>query len=66
VVAEAVHHALTAGRPRLRYPVGAEARRLVTLPRFLPERLLDLLRLRTLGLRTDFGSELSAASGFSR
>jgi len=55
VVAKAVHHALTARRPRTRYPVGADARAMVTLPRILPEFLLDLLRLRQLGLPTEFG-----------
>jgi NAD(P)-dependent dehydrogenase (short-subunit alcohol dehydrogenase family) len=55
VVAKAVHHALTARRPRTRYPVGADARAMVTLPRILPEPLLDLLRLRQLGLPTAFG-----------
>jgi NAD(P)-dependent dehydrogenase (short-subunit alcohol dehydrogenase family) len=57
VVAEAIHHALTARRPRLRYPVGADATLLVTLPRVLPERTLDRVRLRMLGMRTDFGGE---------
>jgi NAD(P)-dependent dehydrogenase (short-subunit alcohol dehydrogenase family) len=62
VVAEVVHHALTARRPRLRYPVGADARTLVTLPRIVPERLLDRLRLRALGLPTAFASEPAVAS----
>lgn len=59
VVAQAIHHALTAQRPRIRYAVGKDARMLVTLPRFLPERTLDRVRLRTLGLPTAFGSEAS-------
>lgn len=50
VVARAVHHALTAARPRIRYPVGRDARLLVTLPRVLPDRWLDALRLRLFGL----------------
>jgi len=58
VVAEAVLHAITARRPRLRYVVGADARGLVALPRLLPERLLDRVRLRMLGLRTEFGVDL--------
>jgi NAD(P)-dependent dehydrogenase (short-subunit alcohol dehydrogenase family) len=57
VVAEAIHHALTARRPRLRYAVGAESMMLTTLPRVLPERALDRLRLRRLGMRTEFGCE---------
>lgn len=50
VVARAVHHALTATRPRIRYPVGQDARLLVTLPRVLPDRWLDAIRLRLFGL----------------
>jgi NAD(P)-dependent dehydrogenase (short-subunit alcohol dehydrogenase family) len=57
VVAEAIHHALTARRPRLRYPVGTDARMLVTLPRVLPERALDHVRLRMMGMPTEFGCE---------
>lgn len=57
VVAEAVHHALTAERPHARYPVGADARALATLPRILPDRLLDRLRLRIFGMPTRFGGE---------
>jgi NAD(P)-dependent dehydrogenase (short-subunit alcohol dehydrogenase family) len=63
VVAEAIHHALTARRPRLRYPVGADARMLVTLPRVLPERALDRVRLRMLGMPTEFGCESATAKG---
>ncbi len=57
VVADAVHHALTAVRPRIRYPVGQDARLLVTLPRLLPDRWLDEIRLRLFGL--------SRASGYT-
>jgi len=57
VVAEAIAHALTARRPRARYPVGSDARLLVTLPRVLSDRALDALRLRALGLPTQFGGE---------
>ena len=56
VVARAVHHALTASRPRIRYRVGKDARLIATLPRVLPDWLLDEIRLRTLGLPTRFGS----------
>ena len=65
VVAEAVHHALTARRPRVRYPVGADARTLVTLPRVLPDRVLDLARLRMLGQPTAFGCESATAPPIS-
>jgi NAD(P)-dependent dehydrogenase (short-subunit alcohol dehydrogenase family) len=62
VVAEAVLHAITARRPRLRYVVGADARTMIALPRLLPERLLDRVRLRMLGLRSDFGGEARRAA----
>lgn len=57
VVAAVIHHALTAKRPRLRYPVGADSRILVTLPLLLPDRALDQVRLRMLGMPTEFGCE---------
>lgn len=41
VVAKVVLRALTASRPRSRYPVGAEAWMLLMLRRCLPDRLLD-------------------------
>lgn len=50
VVAEAVHEALTARRPRSRYPVGKDARMLVTMPRLLPDRWLDQVRMRLFGI----------------
>jgi len=55
IVARAVHHALTAARPKIRYRVGKDARFLATLPRILPDSLLDALRLRALGLPVKFG-----------
>lgn len=61
VVARAVHHALTARRPRARYRVGKHARLLSTLPRILPDRVLDSILLRIAGLPAKFGA-LSAAS----
>jgi NAD(P)-dependent dehydrogenase (short-subunit alcohol dehydrogenase family) len=61
VVAAVIHHALTARRPRVRYPVGADSRILVTLPRLLPDRALDQVRLRLLGMRTEFGCESATA-----
>jgi short-subunit dehydrogenase len=60
--AEAVHHALAARRPRARYPVGADATLMVTLPRVLPDRVLDHVRLRLFGMPTGFGCE-PATSG---
>jgi len=56
VVARAVHHALTAERPRIRYRVGKDARLIAALPRFLPDWILDEFRLRALGLPTQLGS----------
>jgi NAD(P)-dependent dehydrogenase (short-subunit alcohol dehydrogenase family) len=50
VVARAVHHALTAARPRIRYPVGQDARLLGMLPRVLPDRWLDEIRIRLFGM----------------
>ncbi|HVN22140.1 MAG TPA: SDR family NAD(P)-dependent oxidoreductase [Dongiaceae bacterium] len=50
VVSRAVHHALTSKRPRIRYRVGKHAKLLATLPKVLPESLLDSLRLRMFGL----------------
>ncbi len=55
VVAAAVLHALTAPRPRLRYAVGLHARTLAALPRVLPDRLLDRVRLRLFGMPSAFG-----------
>jgi NAD(P)-dependent dehydrogenase (short-subunit alcohol dehydrogenase family) len=50
VVASAVHDALTAKRPRLRYRVGKHAKLLATLPKLLPESAMDALLRRMLGL----------------
>nr|MDT0656728.1 SDR family oxidoreductase [Micromonospora sp. DSM 115978] len=50
VVARAVLHALTARKPRSRYPVGKGSRLMSTLGRVLPQYTLDRLRLRALGL----------------
>jgi NAD(P)-dependent dehydrogenase (short-subunit alcohol dehydrogenase family) len=55
VVARAVHHALTARRPHIRYRVGKDASFLASLSRILPDWLLDTLRFRALGLPTRFG-----------
>jgi NAD(P)-dependent dehydrogenase (short-subunit alcohol dehydrogenase family) len=50
VVAEAVHEALTAAHPRARYVVGKDARLLATMPRILPDGLLDRIRYRLFGI----------------
>ena len=49
VVAGAVHHALTSSRARIRYRVGKHARLLATLPKILPERVMDALIRRMMG-----------------
>jgi len=51
VVARAVHHALTSNRPRIRYRVGKHAKLLSTLPKLLPESVLDILRIQMFGLK---------------
>lgn len=50
VVADAVLHALSSTRPRIRYRVGKHAKLLATLPKLLPESVLDALRIRMFGL----------------
>jgi hypothetical protein len=55
VVANAVHHALTSSRPRIRYRVGKHARLLALLAKILPESLFDSMRLKMLGLTQSSG-----------
>lgn len=50
-VADAIHHALTARRPRTRYLVGADARGQALLARLLPDRVMDRIVARAMGLR---------------
>jgi hypothetical protein len=52
VVARAVVHALTSRRPRVRHPVGARAGRILLLRRVLPDRWMDRVFLRAIGLRS--------------
>lgn len=42
-VAEAIHHALTARRPKTRYRVGRDARLMIALRAVLPDRAFDFL-----------------------
>jgi NAD(P)-dependent dehydrogenase (short-subunit alcohol dehydrogenase family) len=49
-VAAVVERALTTSRPRARYLVGADARTVVTLSRFLPAWTMDALLSRSVGL----------------
>ncbi len=50
VVARAIVHALTSRWPRVRYPVAAGARRLLFMRRILPDRLVDRMVLRAVGI----------------
>jgi len=50
-VVRATLHALTARRPRIRYPVGREARSMTLLARIVPDRLRDRLVRSSLGLK---------------
>ena len=59
VVAEAIHHALTAARPRTRYRVGKHSTLLTLLATFLPDRLLDKIRFRLVGMPAQFGAAIS-------
>jgi NAD(P)-dependent dehydrogenase (short-subunit alcohol dehydrogenase family) len=47
-VAKAVQHALTADRPRTRYPVGRDAKQRIRLAGLLPDRAFDALMARLL------------------
>jgi NAD(P)-dependent dehydrogenase (short-subunit alcohol dehydrogenase family) len=62
VVAEAIRHALTARRPRVRYVVGKHAVLLRTLSRVAPDAALDQLRLRLFGFSTEFGCKAAPAA----
>ncbi len=62
VVALAIHQALTDGKPRIRYRAGRDATLLTTLPRILPDGILDKIRLRMLGLPAPFGQNREPAA----
>lgn len=49
-VVKAIVHALTAPRPKTRYPVGPDARIMVFISRFLPDRWREQIILRRLGM----------------
>jgi NAD(P)-dependent dehydrogenase (short-subunit alcohol dehydrogenase family) len=55
VVAGVVLRALTAPRPRTRYLVGKDARRLAFLAKWVPDRMFDRIRVRLFGLPRVFG-----------
>ncbi|MCS6937183.1 MAG: SDR family oxidoreductase [Candidatus Bipolaricaulota bacterium] len=50
IVAETIYRAITHPNPKLRYPVGRDARYLLPLRRFLPSRVFEYLLKRQLGL----------------
>jgi NAD(P)-dependent dehydrogenase (short-subunit alcohol dehydrogenase family) len=49
-VAKVVEHALTADKPRIRYPVGKDAKQRIRVSGLLPDRAFDALIARTLGI----------------
>ncbi len=49
-VAEKIYHAITHPKPKLRYPVGRDARLVLPLRRFLPEGLFEKILMKQLGL----------------
>jgi len=59
VVAHAIHNAMTAARPRARYRVGKHSLLLTLLATFLPDRVLDEIRFRIVGMPNQFGSLMS-------
>ena len=50
VVAKVIARALTDPRPRTRYPAGARSTLLALMPRVVPPRLLDAIKIRQMGL----------------
>jgi NAD(P)-dependent dehydrogenase (short-subunit alcohol dehydrogenase family) len=54
-VVRAVVHALTARRPKTRYPVGLQTRLLLRLHKWLPDRLWDWIIRRAMGLGKEGG-----------
>lgn len=56
VVADAIHHALTAARPRTRYRAGKHSSLLPFLAAVLPDRLLDKIRFGIAGMPGKFGA----------
>jgi NAD(P)-dependent dehydrogenase (short-subunit alcohol dehydrogenase family) len=61
VVADAVLHALADAHPKRRYVVGKHANVLALLPRLVPARLLDWLRMKLFGLPARFGALAGSA-----
>ncbi len=59
VVAAAILRALGAKRPRTRYLVGKDSRRLAFLARWAPDPLFDWIRIRIFGLPRKFGGAIN-------
>lgn len=60
VVADLIVRVLGTAKPKTRYLVGRDARRLALLARWVPDGLFDRLRLRLFGLPTAFGGMRAA------
>ncbi|MEE2565572.1 SDR family oxidoreductase [Hyphobacterium marinum] len=52
-IAKRVHHAITADKPKLRYAEVPDRMENWTIPRLLPERLVDKLTVKRIGLRPE-------------
>jgi len=66
VVARAVYHALTLSRPRIRYRVGKHVKLLATLPKILPESVMDVLRLKMFGISAPGSERRPRGQGIGR
>jgi NAD(P)-dependent dehydrogenase (short-subunit alcohol dehydrogenase family) len=66
VVATAVNHALSSGRPRLRYRVGKHAKLLALLATVLPESVFDSMRMSMLGLNESGQDRRESTAGNRR
>ena len=53
VIGEKVKHAITADKPRLRYALVPQRLQNWTIPRLLPERMVDKITVKQVGLRPE-------------
>jgi NAD(P)-dependent dehydrogenase (short-subunit alcohol dehydrogenase family) len=63
VIARALVRAMTDRKPKTRYPAGGHAKALTRLARILPDRALDTLFMRMLGMPREFGARSAATQG---